>query len=415
MDVSSLYTNIPQDEGIRAIKHFLLKFQSPDRPDDTTILSLAELVLGLSTFQFNGNFYHQKKGVAMGTKMGPSYACLFVGFIEEEIIRSFQGSKPLLLKRYIDDYVGVASCTLEQLNELINHFNNFHNSLKFTHEISADSIAFLDIKLSLEGDRIKTSVQYKPADAHCYVNYSSSHPPSCKRSILFSQLTRLRRLSSDDEDFQQKSHEMDGFFERRGYPKQVVKKATRKVSSLSRQEALKPRRQHNSDRVPLVLTYHPSTQKLVSTIMDNTHILQDASTRKIFKDPPLVAYKKDRSLRDLLVHTGLKVQAQSEADLGCGTQPCGRRRCNTCSHVDGAAHIKGPKYTWVVRDRFTCTVENVIYAITCTACHKIYMYIGQTKRRLADRATEHLRSVRLNTPGLQWPSTSTCPGTPLIT
>ncbi|XP_072163921.1 uncharacterized protein [Diadema setosum] len=399
MDVSSLYTIIPQKEGLQAIQHFLQKFPSPDRADDTTILRLAELVLGLSTFQFNGNFYHQKKGVAMGTKMGPSYACLFIGFIEEQIIRSFQGPKPLLLKRYTDDYVGVASCSLEHLNELINHFNNSHNSLKFTHAISADSIAFLDIELSLEGDRIKTSVHFKPTDAHCYLNYSSSHPPSYKRSIPFSQLTRLRCLCSDDEDFQQKSHEMAGFFERRGYPEQVVKKATRKVSSLSRQEALEPRRQRNSDRVPLVLTYHPSTQKLVSTTMDNTHILQeDASTKEIFKEPPLVAYKKDRSLRDLLFHTGLKVQAQSEADLECGTQPCGRRRCNTCNHVDRAAHIKGPKYTWVVRDRFTCTVENVVYAITCTACHKIY--IGETKRRLADRATEHLRSVRLNTPGL---------------
>ena len=40
----------------------------------------------------------------------------------------------------------------------------------------------------------------------------------------------------------------------------------------------------------------------------------------------------------------------------------------------------------------------MIYAITCTRCEKIYF--GETKRRLADRFTEHLRSIKLNFPGL---------------
>ena len=37
-------------------------------------------------------------------------------------------------------------------------------------------------------------------------------------------------------------------------------------------------------------------------------------------------------------------------------------------------------------------------AITCTRCEK--NYIGETKRRLADRFTEHLRSIKHNFPGL---------------
>ena len=34
----------------------------------------------------------------------------------------------------------------------------------------------------------------------------------------------------------------------------------------------------------------------------------------------------------------------------------------------------------------------MIYAITCARCEK--HYIGETKRRLADRFTEHLRSIK---------------------
>ena len=41
----------------------------------------------------------------------------------------------------------------------------------------------------------------------------------------------------------------------------------------------------------------------------------------------------------------------------------------------------------------------MIYAITCTRCEKIH--ISETKMRLADQFTEHLRSIKNNFPGLQ--------------
>ena len=50
-----------------------------------TILRLAELVFTLNCFSFGDNYYQQINGVAMGTKMGPSYANLFVGFIENKV------------------------------------------------------------------------------------------------------------------------------------------------------------------------------------------------------------------------------------------------------------------------------------------------------------------------------------------
>jgi len=46
-------------------------------------LHLAELVLTLNCFSFADNYSKQINGVAMGTKMGPSYASLFVGYIKE--------------------------------------------------------------------------------------------------------------------------------------------------------------------------------------------------------------------------------------------------------------------------------------------------------------------------------------------
>ena len=53
-------------------------------------LYFAQLNLCLS---FAGEFYTQTNGVAMGTKMGPNYANLFVGFTEEQIFDQFNGPR----------------------------------------------------------------------------------------------------------------------------------------------------------------------------------------------------------------------------------------------------------------------------------------------------------------------------------
>ena len=89
----------------------------------------------------------------MGTKMGPSYANLFVGYIEHKFFNQYNGPKPELYCRYIDDCVGATSSIREELNQFITAVNSFHPALKYTWEISNTSLAFLDIKVSVEGQR----------------------------------------------------------------------------------------------------------------------------------------------------------------------------------------------------------------------------------------------------------------------
>ena len=93
MDITSLYTVIPN--GLQALKHFL-DHCTVKEPSSETLLRLAELVLTLSCFSFGSNYYKQTNGVAMGTKMGPSYANLFVCFIEHQFFSQYHGPKPEL-------------------------------------------------------------------------------------------------------------------------------------------------------------------------------------------------------------------------------------------------------------------------------------------------------------------------------
>ena len=75
MDITSLYTVIPNHEGLLALKYFFDQ-RANKEPSPETLIRLAELVLTLNCFSFSDNYYKQINGVAMGTKMGPSYANL---------------------------------------------------------------------------------------------------------------------------------------------------------------------------------------------------------------------------------------------------------------------------------------------------------------------------------------------------
>ena len=296
----SLYTVIPHHDGSRALKFFLDK-RPTQEPSTSVLVRLAELVLTLNNFSFDGEHYQQISGVAMGTKMGPNYANLFVGFVEKQIFEQYTDPIPDYLGRYIDDRVGTASCSRGELECFINYVNNFHPALQFTWEISETSVSFLDILVSINGNRLTTSVFYKPTDSHSYLLYSSSHPNHTKQSIPFSQFLRLRRLCSEDEDFQSKSLEMREFFVQRGYPTSLLDTAFSKASQIPRSETLSNSVTNVTDhnRTPLVLTFHPFNFKVHDVIRKNFHTLKnDPETSSIFSNNPLVSFRHSKNIRE---------------------------------------------------------------------------------------------------------------------
>jgi len=98
MDVASLYTNIPHEQGFAVIFHPL-----PSNEITSAIVKLSRFVLEHNYFIFDDKLFLQKKGTAMGTKMAPQYANIFMADLEEAILRNCN-FKPLLYLRYLDDF-----------------------------------------------------------------------------------------------------------------------------------------------------------------------------------------------------------------------------------------------------------------------------------------------------------------------
>ena len=101
IDLVGLYPNIPHEDGLVATRKKL-----DEREDKTvstdSLIELAECVLKNNIFEHNTSFYKQLRGTAIGTKMAPPYAILFMDDLEEKILKDCD-KKPLTWSRYVDD------------------------------------------------------------------------------------------------------------------------------------------------------------------------------------------------------------------------------------------------------------------------------------------------------------------------
>ena len=168
------------------------------------------MILTMNNFTFNDQQFLQIHGTAMGTRMAPSYANLFMGKFEQQAIENAT-YKPFVWRRFIDDIFMVWTEGEEHLKTFISYLNSIHPTIKFTHEYSSSrnqTLPFLDVQVHLHNNEIQTDLQTKPTDKHQYLLKSSCHPNHTKRTIPFSLALRLRRICSTDTFFDQRCKEL---------------------------------------------------------------------------------------------------------------------------------------------------------------------------------------------------------------
>ena len=105
------------------------------------IADLAKLVLTNNNLVFNGKHYLQTRGTAIGPKMAPSYANIFMDKLEREILDG-SPAKPHVWWRYIDDIIMIWTEGEERLVSFLEYMNTVHPTIKFTSEKSYHSVNF---------------------------------------------------------------------------------------------------------------------------------------------------------------------------------------------------------------------------------------------------------------------------------
>jgi hypothetical protein len=81
LDITSMYTNIPKQQGMLAAEEALNKFRRGPglKPSNKSLMEHLDLVLSLDNFTFNGSHFLQVKGTAIGTMAAPSFVCNYGG------------------------------------------------------------------------------------------------------------------------------------------------------------------------------------------------------------------------------------------------------------------------------------------------------------------------------------------------
>ena len=252
----------------------------------------------------------------METKMAPSYANLFMGVLEQQMLSSYK-YKPLAYFRYIDDIFMIWTEGEEALNEFLTHCNNQSKHIQFEQTISNNLILFLDVSVILENGKLTTDLYSKPTDKHQYLYFNQLSPQTYQNKPYVSAACLalcLRRICSTDTLFQKRTHEMKHHLLQRGYKNGCIQDAINKASSVTREESLTNKRnQKILKRVPFVTTYNPMLPN-IPKILNKSHTILHASERcaEVFLEVLLVSYRRARNLCNMLVNKRLTPHTSTE-------------------------------------------------------------------------------------------------------
>ena len=237
--MKSLYTNIPNNEGIKAAREAY-----DNRPNKTVatkvIITFLSLILTLNNFVFNAINYLQIMGCAMGISCAPAYANIFMAQFEKQHTYPNIKNKSILYLQYIDDLFMIWTGTKQELLIFLEKLNSKHKTIKFEHNISNSNISFFDTLMYKDKkNTLQTILYQKPTDQQSYLHVHSDHPNSLKRSIPYSQTLRIKTICSTLTKYKKHCAILKQNFIERGYRENILKDEIDKVDNTDRKELLR--------------------------------------------------------------------------------------------------------------------------------------------------------------------------------
>ncbi len=376
LDVEALYPSIPIEDGLLQAGKRIHKYRDQyKKPSTSALIKLMRLVLEKNNFQFNGVNYLQIAGTAMGTRMAPQFANLYMAQFEEEHVYTYKPGLEKFWFRFIDDVFLLWHHGEDELQKFISHLSTCHKpkTIKFSHEYSREGVPFLDTWVYLDSDgNLNTKVYTKPTDSHNYLHYTSAHPRKCIEAIPYGQFIRIKRICFKTSDFEEHAKLLSHHFKRRGYPDSLIQSSLEKVCALDRSTLLAPKKKQarDKDKVFFTTTYNPANPNLRKSILDNWPLLADnpSSRATLLPKKVIFGFRRPPNLKNELVRTKIPKNKSLGKVLPGTSNPCNRvGKCTICPIIDKSgkitSHSTGIQYHTKIH--VSCKSSNLIYVMSC--------------------------------------------------
>ena len=244
----------------------------------------------------------------------------------------------------------------------LEHFINFcknyssnqsmNSHITFTYDYSTDYVYFLDTKVKFKEQKLMTEIYSKPTASFQYLHRTSYHPPHTFRSILRSQFIPIRRICSDINDYWSHSKRFTNFFKSRGFNRMIIDKISTEISKIQRQDLFNNNRPsipinqllqtERTSRIPFVTTWHQKLSGFQSTIHHRyQEMINDYPELKcVFPAPPILAFRRNRNLGNLFVHTSLTKPTPNTLHPSGYSRPCkSNRHCKLCPSMSNTNSV----------------------------------------------------------------------------
>lgn len=297
-DVTALFTSIPVESAIETTRRHMERDQSwtsRTKLLSEDVIELLEICLTTTYFSFQGSFYKQKKGAAMGSPISPIIANIFMEDFEDLALDTAE-RPPKTWYRYVDDTFTVMH--IYDIDDFTEHLNSLDPNIQFTREIEEnDQLAFLDTLIHLNNDgTLKTSVYRKQTHTDQYLNFDSHHHLDHKKSVVRTLIHRANSIITEKEDKDKEISHIKQALSANGYKSWILKLPPNK----KRQEP-EVQTTEKTKTLSIGLPY----------IRGTSEILQ-----RTFKQYGFTTYHKPfNSIREMLVHPKDKTETLKQSGV----------------------------------------------------------------------------------------------------
>ena len=181
----------------------------------------------------------------------------------------------------------------------------------------------------------------------------------------------------------------------RDYKPNIIKSAIDRARLISREDALKKVIRKSDDRRQVfVLTYDPRLPSANQIAKKHWRVMvQDPVLREIFPAPPLIAYRRQKNVREFVIRAKVPPPPSRERRVLPGMKRCGK--CVNCPYVQTGRTVTAThtNFSVDINAPVDCNTCNVIYCITCIHPKCRLQYLGKTDGTLKKRFGGHRTDV----------------------